>query len=63
MFVLLGCKLSLTASRNRKQQYLHHSLHTIIHPRSPDLIVEVAHPSISAQFGASFLQTADFMVR
>ena len=37
-------------------------LPTISHPRSPDLIVEVAHPSISAEFGATFLQTADFMV-
>ena len=37
-------------------------LPTTSHPRSPDLIVEVAHPSISAEFGATFLQTADFMV-
>ena len=31
--------------------------------RSADLIVEVAHPSISAEYGAEFLKAADFMVR
>jgi hypothetical protein len=31
--------------------------------RSPDLIVEVAHPSITAKYGAAFLQAADYMVR
>lgn len=30
--------------------------------RSPDLIVEVSHPSIVAQYGLRFLRTADFMV-
>ena len=30
--------------------------------RSPDLIVEVAHPSIVAEYGTLFLQIADFMV-
>lgn len=30
--------------------------------RNPDLIVEVAHPSISAQYGQLFLETADYMV-
>lgn len=29
---------------------------------SPDLIVEVAHPSIIADYGKLFLQIADFMV-
>ncbi|CAI8015318.1 Putative L-aspartate dehydrogenase [Geodia barretti] len=29
---------------------------------SPDLIVEVAHPSVVAEFGQLLLQTADFMV-
>lgn len=29
---------------------------------SPDLIVEVAHPSIITDYGKLFLQTADFMV-
>lgn len=29
---------------------------------SPDLIVEVAHPSIVADYGKLFLQIADFMV-
>ena len=29
---------------------------------TPDLIVEVAHPSIVAEYGTLFLQTADFMV-
>ena len=28
---------------------------------APDLIVEVAHPMISQQFGAAFLETADYM--
>ena len=30
--------------------------------KHPDLIVEVAHPSIIAEYGKLFLQTADFMV-
>ena len=30
--------------------------------RSPDLIVEVAHPSISRDFGAAFLRVADYFV-
>lgn len=30
--------------------------------RSPDLIVEVAHPSITAKYGAAFLQAADYMI-
>lgn len=30
--------------------------------RSPDLIVEVSHPSIVAQYGLRFLRTADFMI-
>ncbi|XP_070572511.1 aspartate dehydrogenase domain-containing protein-like [Ptychodera flava] len=30
--------------------------------RNADLIVEVAHPSISAQYGEAFLQYADYMV-
>ena len=29
---------------------------------SPDLIVEVAHPSVVTEYGQTFLQTADFMV-
>ena len=29
---------------------------------NPDLIVEVAHPSIIAEYGTLFLQIADFMV-
>ena len=29
---------------------------------TPDLIVEVAHPSIVAEYGTLFLQIADFMV-
>ena len=29
---------------------------------APDLIVEVAHPSVVAGYGGSFLQIADFMV-
>ena len=29
--------------------------------RSPDLIVEVAHPSITADHGRQFLEAADFM--
>ena len=31
--------------------------------RSADLIVEVAHPSIGAEYGAEFLKAADFMVQ
>ena len=31
--------------------------------RSADLIVEVAHPLISAEYGAEFLKAADFMVQ
>lgn len=30
--------------------------------KHPDLIIEVAHPSIIAEYGRLFLQTADFMV-
>ena len=30
--------------------------------RSADLIVEVAHPSVGAEYGAEFLKAADFMV-
>ena len=30
--------------------------------RSAELIVEVAHPSIGAEYGAEFLKAADFMV-
>ena len=30
--------------------------------RTPDLIVEVAHPSITVEFGESFLDVADYMV-
>ncbi|XP_064392117.1 aspartate dehydrogenase domain-containing protein-like [Halichondria panicea] len=30
--------------------------------RHPDLIVEVAHPSISAEYGMEFLKFADFMI-
>jgi aspartate dehydrogenase len=29
---------------------------------SPDLIVEVAHPSVVTEYGQTFLQTANFMV-
>ena len=29
---------------------------------TPDLIVEVAHPSVVAEYGVLFLKTADFMV-
>ena len=29
---------------------------------NPDVIVEVAHPDITKQFGAKFLATADFMI-
>ena len=29
---------------------------------TPDLIVEVAHPSVVDQYGQTFLNTADFMV-
>lgn len=40
-------------------------LHDLVQSASmhPDLIVEVAHPSITAQYGTSFLQAADYMVR
>ena len=31
--------------------------------RSADLIVEVAHPSVGAEYGAEFLKAADFMVQ
>jgi len=30
--------------------------------RKPDLVVELAHPSISQAFGASFLSVADYMI-
>ena len=30
--------------------------------RTPDLIIEVAHPSITAEYGESFLDVADYMV-
>lgn len=30
--------------------------------KSPDLIVEVAHPSITAQYGGIFLESSDYMV-
>lgn len=30
--------------------------------RKPELIVEVAHPSINVEYGVEFLKTADFMV-
>lgn len=30
--------------------------------RSADLIVEVAHPSVSVEYGALFLKSSDFMV-
>ena len=30
--------------------------------RSPDLIIEVAHPCITTEYGAYFLQHADYMV-
>ena len=30
--------------------------------RSPHIIIEVAHPSIAAEYGALFLQSADFLV-
>lgn len=30
--------------------------------RRPDLIVEVAHPSVTAQFGPLFIKTADFLI-
>ena len=31
--------------------------------RSPDLIIEVAHPCVTTEHGAYFLQHADYMVR
>ena len=31
--------------------------------RSVDLIVEVAHPCITAEFGEQFLEHADYMVQ
>ena len=30
--------------------------------RQADLVVEVAHPSVTKEFGASFLETADYMI-
>ena len=30
--------------------------------RKPDIIVEVAHPKITEQYGESFLEIADYMV-
>lgn len=33
-----------------------------IEKRTPDLIVEVAHPSITVEFGESFLDVADYMI-
>ncbi|XP_068748464.1 aspartate dehydrogenase domain-containing protein-like [Montipora capricornis] len=30
--------------------------------RTPDLIIEVAHPSITAEYGESFLDVADYMI-
>ena len=30
--------------------------------RTPDLIVEVAHPSITVNYGEGFLDVADYMV-
>jgi len=30
--------------------------------RDPDLIVEVAHPSITVEYGELFLDVADYMV-
>ncbi|XP_065893580.1 aspartate dehydrogenase domain-containing protein-like [Dysidea avara] len=32
------------------------------HTRSPDLIIEVAHPCITTNYGAYFLQHADYMI-
>uniref|UniRef100_A0A1X7VAK4 Aspartate dehydrogenase domain-containing protein n=1 Tax=Amphimedon queenslandica TaxID=400682 RepID=A0A1X7VAK4_AMPQE len=32
------------------------------HSRSPHIIIEVAHPSIAAEYGALFLQSADFLI-
>ncbi|XP_003385230.1 PREDICTED: putative L-aspartate dehydrogenase [Amphimedon queenslandica] len=32
------------------------------HSRSPHIIIEVAHPSISAEYGPLFLQSADFLI-
>ena len=45
----------MTAQTCLKEVYMHFS--------AVDLIVEVAHVSITHQFGERFLEKADFMVR
>lgn len=61
-----SCKIWVIFRRGRRYPYfLLSQLNTIAscNYRSADLIVEVAHPSISAEYGAEFLKAADFMVQ
>ena len=38
-----------------------HAVHSVLRSKEADLIVEVAHASISARYGPTFLEHADYM--